>query len=84
MVDVDDAAAISECMRLTVQEWEQLVQWAMREAGVHPAVRGIASTLRLYALGNWSRAPSIKQARSAIKLIRRWQNSATADENGMV
>jgi hypothetical protein len=73
LVDVDDAAAISECMRLTVQDWERLVSWAMRERGVHPAVRGIASTLRLYALGNWARTPSVKQARSAIKLIRRWR-----------
>jgi AIPR protein len=73
LVDVDDAAAISECMRISVHEWEKLMAWVMRAERVHPISRGIASTLRMYALDNWSKAPSVKQARSASKLIRRWR-----------
>jgi hypothetical protein len=73
LVDVDDAAAISECMRLSVNEWEKLMAWVFRAERVHPISRGIASTLRMYALDNWSKAPSVKQARSASKLIRRWR-----------
>jgi hypothetical protein len=73
LVEVDDAAAISECMRLTVHDWEQLMSWAMRTSDIHPVSRGVASTLRLYALGNWSRTPSVKQARSAARLIQRWR-----------
>jgi AIPR protein len=74
LVDVDDARAISECTRLTVHEWELLINWAMRTRGIHPAVKGIASTLRLQALGSWVKAPSVKQARSAVRLIRRWRS----------
>jgi len=73
LVDVDDATAISECMRLNVQEWEKLMAWVMRAERVSPISRGVASTLRMYALGNWSKTPSVKQARSAAKLIRRWR-----------
>ncbi len=81
LVDVDDASAISECMRLTVAEWERMIAWAMRANQVHPAVRGIASTLRMYALGNWTRTPSVKQARSAVKLIRRWRDEENSPGN---
>ena len=82
LVDVDDATAISECMRLTVPQWERLMAWVMRADGIHPTSRGVASTLRLYALDNWARTPSVKQARSAAKLIRRW--SAEAGTAGQV
>jgi hypothetical protein len=75
---VDDATAISECMRLTVPQWERLMAWVMRADGIHPTSRGVASTLRLYALDNWARTPSVKQARSAAKLIRRWSAEARA------
>lgn len=75
LVDVDDASAISECKRLTVSDWERLVAWAMRAQSVHAISRGIVSTLRMYALDNWSRTPSVKQARSAIKVIRRWRDA---------
>jgi hypothetical protein len=80
LVDVDDASAISECMRLTVAEWERMIAWAMRAKQIHPAVRGIASTLRMYALDNWTRTPSVKQARSAVRLIQRWRD----EENSSV
>lgn len=84
LVDVDDATAISECMRLTVHEWERLMAWAMRTGGVHPVSRGIASTLRLYALDNWSRTPSVKQARSAARLIRRWRAEGETEEQATI
>lgn len=79
LVDVDDATAIPECMRLTAPQWERLMAWAMRADGVHPISRGVASTLRLYALDNWTRTPSVKQARSAAKLIRRWSAEDEAE-----
>ncbi len=74
LVDVDDASAISECMRLTVAEWERMIAWAMRAKQVRPMERGIASTLRMYALDNWTRTPSVKQARYAVRLIKRWRD----------
>lgn len=74
VVDVDDAAAISECLRLTPDEWERLCAWSMRAGNVHWTVRGILSTLRSYALANWARRPSPKQARAAGKLIQRWRS----------
>lgn len=73
LVDADDAQAISECLRLTPDEWEQLLNWAMRAEGMRWGARGVVSTLRSYALGNWERRPSVKQARAAARAIRRWQ-----------
>ncbi|MCC6929812.1 MAG: AIPR family protein [Gemmatimonadaceae bacterium] len=73
LVDVDDAHAISECLRLSPEEWENLMNWAMRADNMHWGARGVVSTLRSYALGNWERRPSVKQARSAARVIRRWR-----------
>jgi hypothetical protein len=84
LIDIDDATAISECMQLTVHEWEQLLAWAMRADGVRPVSRGVASTLRMYALDNWSRTPSVKQARSAARLIRRWKSEDRAEKQTTV
>jgi len=74
VIDNDDASAISECLRLTPAEWEELCNWSMTEPGLHFAVRGILSTLRSYALQNWARRPSVKQARAAYRVIRRRRN----------
>lgn len=74
LVDADDAQAISECLRLTPEDWEQLMNWAMRAEGMHWGARGVVSTLRTYALGNWERRPSVKQARSAARVIRKWRS----------
>lgn len=73
LADPDDAAAISECLRLTPDEWERLMSWSMRADRIHWGARGVVSTLRSYALGNWSKRPSVKQARSAARLINRWR-----------
>lgn len=74
LADSDDAADISECLRLTPDEWENLLAWAMRDQNTHWKVRGIVTTLRSYALSNWMRRPSPKQARAARKAIDRWRS----------
>jgi hypothetical protein len=79
LLDSGDAAAISECLRMTPDDWERLVDWAMG-APVHPSSRGVASTLRLYALGNWDRKPSVKQARAALRLIKKWRNQGIEND----
>ena len=76
----DDAAAISECFRLTPDDWEQLLNWAMRAERLHWGARGVISTLRSYALGNWEKRPSLKQARVAVKVMTRWREQAVADD----
>jgi hypothetical protein len=45
----------------------------MRDENVHWKARGIISTLRSYALQNWSRRPTVKQARAALRMIERWR-----------
>lgn len=77
LVDVDDANDISECLRLSPEEWENLLAWAMR-ADLHWGARGVVSTLRSYALANWERRPSPKQARSAARVIRKWREAVGA------
>jgi hypothetical protein len=73
LTDADDAADISECLRLTPDDWEQLSAWSMRDENTHWKVRGIITTMRSYALGNWAKRPSVKQARSTRKAIDRWR-----------
>jgi len=72
-IDGDDAAAISECRRLTVQEWDELTDWATRERRLHYRQKGIVQTLRSYARDGWSRMPSPKQAKAATKVIQAWR-----------
>lgn len=73
IVDSTDAAAISECLNLNVDEWERLLTWSMRSTDVHWKVRGIISTLRSYALDHWARRPTAKQARPVAQAIARWR-----------
>lgn len=75
LVDSDDAAAISECLRLTPAEWERLNEWAMRDDTIHWKQRGVVQTLRTYALQNWQRRPSGKQAKAAARVIGLWRDS---------
>lgn len=81
IVDSDDAAAISECLRLSIADWEQLLNWAMKTPGVHHVARGVASTLRSYALNNWQRTPSPRQARSAARLLESWRSSRAEESD---
>lgn len=79
LLDTSDATAISECLRLSPEDWERLLEWAMKEDDLHWGARGVVSTLRGYALRNWTKRPSIKQARAVVRVIKRWQNNgATA------
>lgn len=73
IVDSSDAAAISDCLALSIEEWERLVAWSMRSDEVHWKVRGIISTLRSYALDRWTRRPTAKQARPVAQAIARWR-----------
>jgi hypothetical protein len=75
-IDSDDAAAISECRRLTVQEWDAVTDWATRKRDLHYRQKGIVQTLRSYARDGWSKLPSPKQARAAAKVIALWRLEA--------
>lgn len=77
LIESDDATAVSECLRLTSDDWEKLVNWALREPRVHYRVSGVASTLRGYALNGWIKRPSVKQAKVLVGLLEKW-NSAKA------
>jgi hypothetical protein len=74
LLDVDDATAMSECLRLTPAEWESLATWSMRTEDVHWKARGVVATVRSYALQNWTRRPSVKQARAVQRMIQKWRN----------
>jgi hypothetical protein len=75
ILNADDATAISECLRLSPEDWERLFQWATKDGNLHWKSRGIIQTLGQYALQNWTRQPSIKQARAAVKAINRWRSN---------
>jgi len=77
LLDASDATAISECLRLSPEDWEHLLEWAMKEDDLHWGARGVISTLRGYALRNWARRPSIKQARAAGRVIKRWRSNGS-------
>jgi hypothetical protein len=80
IVDSSDAAAIADCMRLNIDEWERLVAWSMRSDEVHWKVRGIISTLRSYALDRWTRRPTPRQARPVAQAIERWRSHEAGTE----
>lgn len=74
VLDNDDALNISECKRLTPEEWEALTTWSFTtQPALHHTTRGVLQTLKRYALQHWVRPPSAKQARAAAKAIARWR-----------
>lgn len=76
--DSSDAIDVSECMRMSPDEWNTFQDWAFKNP-VHFKIRGIIQTLRLQALNGWARNPTVRQARPVATVIRRWRSEAVGD-----
>ena len=80
---VNGDAAVRECLELDGPAWGRIIGWAAGSPLVAPIDRKIATTVLQYALDGWSRSPSPKQAKFAVRVLaaaRRagvsWQDAA--------
>lgn len=78
-VEDEDAAAISEVLRLTPDDWEQMLAWCVRKDDLHFKGPGIITSLARLAIGGWPKRPTVKQARAAVRMIERWRNEAASE-----
>lgn len=64
----EDRENIAKTIQISGDGWLAIHKWAT-ETGMHRSMSGIALTLSGYAVNNWNKVPSAKQAKQAVKMI---------------
>lgn len=62
--------AIHRCQKVSAQDWIRISQWGSETGSLKDWQAGIAATLGGYAARDWSKAPSIKQAKRGLEILR--------------
>jgi hypothetical protein len=68
-MSADDYENIERCKKVDGETWLKLHAWGSRTGVLQKWQAGIAHTLASYAANGWSRSPSPKQARQAVKIL---------------
>jgi len=66
----EDLEHIYTCQKLSALEWIQISKWGKRTEKLHDWEWGIAHTLSGYAIGDWSKQPSVKQAKHGARMVK--------------
>ncbi len=76
---VDTQNNMARCLQLSAQEWFDVAQWG-KQSGVFEIWQcGIANTLSSYALQNWEKKPSEKQAKHGVDMIKKFAERTNGD-----
>lgn len=73
--DVDIENNIARCMQHGPQDWFNAAQWGKDSGLLEPWQCGIANTLSSYALQNWEKKPSEKQAAHGVKIFELYSSN---------
>lgn len=65
-----DLDAMHLCQELSAQDWIAISEWGNATGELKSWQIGIAGTLGTYAAQDWSRSPSVKQARRGAEIIK--------------
>lgn len=65
----EDKENLIKAMNITATEWLKIHGWGESTGKLARWQSGIALTLSGYAVGGWSKVPSVKQARQAVKIL---------------
>jgi hypothetical protein len=79
-LQVADYDRIEECMRIPAAEWIATAEAGQRHGILHHKLAGICMTLANYAVGGWSRRPSIKQAKYGLESVAKVREAGLADD----
>ncbi|WP_296104688.1 AIPR family protein [uncultured Agrobacterium sp.] len=79
-LNVADYERIEECMRVPSAIWVSTAELGQRSGILHFKLAGICMTLANYAAGDWSRRPSIKQAKHGLESIAKVRAAGLFDE----
>jgi len=71
----EDMDNIKKCKSLSANEWSKILAWGQQSGNLQYIQNQIALTIYGYAIGNWSKSPSPKQAKSAVKMITKAEES---------
>ncbi len=66
--DVETENNIARCLQHSPQDWFNVAQWGNKSGLLEPWQCGVANTLSSYALQNWAKKPSEKQASHGVKM----------------
>lgn len=62
--------AIHRCQKVSAQDWIRVSQWGSSTGMLKDWQSGIAATLGGYAARDWSKSPSVKQAKRGLEILR--------------
>lgn len=62
--------AMHRCQAVSAKDWIAVSQWGSETGALQKWQCGIAATLSGYAAGDWARAPSPKQAKHGVEILR--------------
>jgi len=65
---------------MDAETWFRVSQWGKKTKKIHWRVAAIAQTMGEYALGNWERSPSAKQAKWAMEAYRAARKDGVLDK----
>ena len=65
----EDLQSIERCRQVDGETWLKIHAWGTRSGNLERWQSGIAHTLAGYAASGWTRGPSPKQARQAVKIL---------------
>ncbi len=71
--DIKDNMA--RCMQLSADEWFAIARWGATSGLLLEWQKGIANTLSGYAINNWVKYPSEKQAKHGVSIINLYQEN---------
>lgn len=80
-LNVADYARIEECMRIPSSVWVATAEAGQRSGVLHFKLAGICMTLANYAVGGWSRRPSVKQAKHGLESVAKVRAAGLFDED---
>ena len=66
---------IKKCKSLNSEGWSKVLSWGQQSDNLTYGQNGIALTLLGYALANWIKSPSPKQAKHGIRMILKAEES---------
>lgn len=62
--------AMHRCQAVSAKDWIAVSQWGSETGTLQKWQCGIAATLSGYAAGDWAKAPSTKQAKHGVEILR--------------
>lgn len=78
-ISADVSDNMARCMQLSGDDWFAIARWGSTSGLLEGWQKGLASTLSSYAINNWDKLPSEKQAKHGVNIINLYQENQSSN-----